>query len=65
VPSSDDRRELFKHIQAVAEANADGGARRVRFYLVENNQVHEYKLPPWPVLRPVVGELLEMLQRNG
>jgi hypothetical protein len=61
VPSTVDRDELLRHVEATVEANADGGARRVRFYLVENSQVHEYTLPPWSVLRPLVGTLIERL----
>lgn len=64
VPSSADRIERFRHAEFVAEANARGGVRRARFYLVENGQVHEYTLPPWPVLRPVVAELLKTLRRG-
>lgn len=65
IPSAGDRQNLLQHIQAAAEANAEGGARRARFYLVENGQLHEYTLPPWPVLRPLVNELLEVLRQRG
>ncbi len=61
VPSTDDRDVLAAHLEAALKANTKGGNRRALFYLVENGLVHEYELPPWNALRPIVTEVLKAL----
>jgi hypothetical protein len=57
-----DRRVLLAHVEATVNANVNGGRRRVRFHLVENYQMHEYVLPPWEALRPLVEPLLRSVE---
>jgi hypothetical protein len=61
VPSTGDRDLLLQYAEAAFNANTDGGRRRVRFYLVENDLVHEFTLPPWQVLRSTVLPFFEHL----
>jgi hypothetical protein len=65
IPSSGDRKVLVSHVEATLAANTEGGQRRVRFHLVENDQMHEYVLPPWQILRPHVDQLLHSLGVPG